>query len=252
MDSFHNAWRYRNWVIDAINRNLPVDEFIRKQIAGDLLPAESETERDENFIAISYLLLGSKVLGTFDKEQLTLDVIDEQIDTIGKSLLGMTLGCARCHDHKFDPLPQADYYALAGIMAGTSTLVDRIGGPKDDESDWQRRGLGPDGDQRLIAFSEENRYRWVKAVRKRFDAQRKLDKLIDGNSSSPCESIAEPGDSANGSAKGEEPQKEIASAREELSDAKRMLAELLADMPPHAMAVREAAHDCRASVALFP
>ena len=122
---FHNAWRYRNWVINAINHNMPIDEFIRKQIAGDLLPAESDAERDENLIATGYLLLGSKVLGTFDKEQLTLDVIDEQIDTIGKSLLGMTLGCARCHDHKFDPLPHADYYALAGIFASTSTGMPR-------------------------------------------------------------------------------------------------------------------------------
>ena len=156
---FHNAWRYRNWVINAINHNMPIDEFIRKQIAGDLLPAESDAERDENLIATGYLLLGSKVLGTFDKEQLTLDVIDEQIDTIGKSLLGMTLGCARCHDHKFDPLPHADYYALAGIFASTSTLVDRIGGPKDDESDWERRGLGPGGDEKLVGFLKENRYR---------------------------------------------------------------------------------------------
>ena len=216
---FHNAWRYRNWVIDALNRNMPIDEFIRKQIAGDLLPADSTEERDENFIATGYLLLGSKVLGTFDKEQLTLDVIDEQVDTIGKSLLGMTLGCARCHDHKFDPLPQADYYALAGILGSTSTLVDRIGGPKDDESDWERRGLGPEGDETLVSFLKDHRYDWVRAVRKRFQAKKKLDEL-DGES--------------------EDSRQRRAELQQELEAAERKLSKLLEEMPPHAMAVRDA------------
>ncbi len=222
---FHNAWRYRNWVIDAINRNMPIDEFIRKQIAGDLLPAESDDERDENLIATGYLLLGSKVLGTFDKEQLTLDVIDEQIDAIGKSLLGMTLGCARCHDHKFDPLPQADYYALAGIFASTSTLVDRIGGPKDDESDWERRGLGPGGDEKLAAFLKENRYRWVKAVGKRFQGKKKLDELSTKQSAETRETV----DSD-----------EFEKAEDALKIAESELGALLAEMPPHALAVRDA------------
>ncbi len=235
---FHNAWRYRNWVINAINRNMPVDEFIRKQIAGDLLPAGSDAERDENYIATGYLLLGSKVLGTFDKEQLTLDVIDEQVDTIGKSLLGMTLGCARCHDHKFDPLPQADYYAIAGIMASTSTLVDRIGGPKDDESDWERRGLGPGGDEKLTAFLKEHRYHWVKAVGKRFEAKKKLDDLLCGGdfqsaTNSPSES--------DRLAKADQLQRLKVAATKELREAELKLAELLSQMPPHAMAVRDAA-----------
>ena len=231
---FHNAWRYRNWVIDAINRNMPVDEFIRKQIAGDLLPAKSVQERDENFIATGYLLLGSKVLGTFDKEQLTLDVIDEQVDTIGKSLLGMTLGCARCHDHKFDPLPQADYYALAGILASTSTLVDRIGGPKDDESDWQRRGLGPDGDQRLVAFLEEHRYDWVRAVRNRFNARKKFDELKQKSLlAAPAEQVGVEDDRSS-------VRDALAEAELKLREADETLRKLLADMPSHAMAVREA------------
>ncbi|MCR9293073.1 MAG: PSD1 and planctomycete cytochrome C domain-containing protein, partial [bacterium] len=223
---FHNAWRYRNWVIDAFNRNMPIDEFIRKQIAGDLLPFESDAERDENFIATGYLLLGSKVLGTFDKEQLTLDVIDEQVDTIGKSLLGMTLGCARCHDHKFDPLPQADYYALAGILASTSTLVDRIGGPKDDESDWERRGLGPAGDERLQAFLKEHRYDWVKAVAKRFEAKKELD-----NQRAKQQSHEDDADQVEA----------LRAAEAKLQAAEDSLQSLLADMPPHAMAVRESA-----------
>ncbi|TWU08106.1 PSD1 and planctomycete cytochrome C domain-containing protein [Stieleria varia] len=233
---FHDAWRYRNWVIDALNRNMPIDEFIRKQLAGDLLPADSDAERDENLIATGYLLLGSKVLGTFDKEQLALDVIDEQIDTIGKSLLGLTLGCARCHDHKFDPLPHADYYALAGIFASTSTLVDRIGGPKDDESDWERRGLGPGGDEKLSAFLKDNRYRWVKAVGKRFQAKKKLDDLSAGDF--PLPKTTSTHHDQDGSV--EELRRLRVAATEELREAEQKLAELLAEMPPHAMAVREA------------
>ncbi|MEZ6110310.1 MAG: DUF1549 domain-containing protein [Pirellulaceae bacterium] len=171
---YPNAWRYRNWVIEAHNRDLPFDRFIAKQIAGDLLPYETQQERDENLIATGYLMLGSKVLGQFDKELLTMDVVDEQIDTLGKSLLGLTLGCARCHDHKFDPVPQRDYYALAGIFTSTVTLQDRLGGPKEDESDWSRRGLGPGGDEKLQAFLSEYRYEWVKAGQKRYEAHKKI------------------------------------------------------------------------------
>ncbi|MEM1297389.1 MAG: DUF1549 domain-containing protein, partial [Verrucomicrobiota bacterium] len=144
-----SVWRYRNWVIDSFNNNRPIDEFIRMQIAGDLLDWETQEQRDENFIATAYLMMGSKVLGLFDKNQLQMDVVDEQIDLIGRSLLGLTLGCARCHDHKFDPVPTADYYALAGIFTSTQTLNGRIKSPLDDESALTRRGLGPNGDERL-------------------------------------------------------------------------------------------------------
>ncbi|XZE51605.1 PSD1 and planctomycete cytochrome C domain-containing protein [Planctomycetaceae bacterium SH139] len=237
---FHNAWRYRNWVIEATNRNLPIDVFIQKQLAGDLLPASSIAERDENLIATGYLLLGSKVLGTFDKQQLTLDVIDEQVDTIGKSLLGMTLGCARCHDHKFDPLPQADYYALAGILHSTSTLVDRIGGPKDDESDWERRGLGPGGDDQLSKFLESNRYAWVRAVGKRFTARKELDELDQKLStvSYAADPVSIPGRSSNSEAL-LELQRLHEDAAKQLRKAEEKLQDLLVEMPPHAMAVRD-------------
>ncbi len=122
-------------------------------------------------------MLGSKVLGLFDKETLTMDVVDEQLDTIGKSILGMTLGCARCHDHKFDPIPQRDYYALAGIFTSTVTLRDRLGGPKEDESDWNRRGLGADGDTRWDAFWREHRYEWVSAIKSVHKARKKISEL---------------------------------------------------------------------------
>ncbi len=170
---FLQAWRYRNWVIDSFNQDLPFDRFVMMQIAGDLMEG-SVADRDQQFIATGFLMLGSKVLGEFDKEQLTLDVVDEQLDTIGKAMLGLTLGCARCHDHKFDPIPQRDYYALAGIFTSTVTLQDRLGGEKEDESDWSRRGLGTDGDQQLQEFLKQYRYEWVKAGQKTYSANRSI------------------------------------------------------------------------------
>ncbi|MEM6365981.1 MAG: DUF1553 domain-containing protein, partial [Planctomycetota bacterium] len=98
------------------------DQMIHQQVAGDLLPFDSDRERYDNLVATTFLMLGSKMLSERDKTKLTLDVVDEQIDTVGRAFLGMTLGCARCHDHKFDPIPTEDYYALAGIFRSTQTL----------------------------------------------------------------------------------------------------------------------------------
>ena len=117
-----DAWRYRDYVVDAFNRDLPFDRFLTEQIAGDLLPAESDEQRTRQTVATGFLALGTKMLSERDKQKLTFDVADDQIDTIGRAAMGLTLGCARCHDHKFDPIPTREYYALAGIFASTKTL----------------------------------------------------------------------------------------------------------------------------------
>jgi len=119
-----NAWRYRDYVVNAFNADKPYDQFLIEQIAGDLQAKDSQgdTRRRELFIATGFLSLGPKVLAEPDKVKMEMDIIDEQIDTLGKALLGLTLGCARCHDHKFDPIPTADYYALAGIFKSTKTM----------------------------------------------------------------------------------------------------------------------------------
>ena len=119
---FKDAWRYRDYVIDAVNRDLPFDEFIREQIAGDLLPAANPAERARRLTATAFLTLGPTNYEEQNKDQLRMDVVDEQLDTLGKAFLGMTLSCARCHDHKFDPVTLRDYYGLAGILRGTHTL----------------------------------------------------------------------------------------------------------------------------------
>ena len=120
--TFHEAWRYRDYVVNSFDNDRPLDQFIRQQVAGDLLPASNDTERHDNIVASTFLMLGTKMLSERDKSKLELDVVDEQIDTVGRAFLGMTLGCARCHDHKFDPISTEDYYALAGIFRSTQTL----------------------------------------------------------------------------------------------------------------------------------
>ncbi|MBL9155618.1 MAG: PSD1 domain-containing protein [Verrucomicrobiales bacterium] len=131
---FPYAWRYRNYVIDAFNADKPYDEFLAEQVAGDLLEARDAKDRAENLVASGFLALGSMDLNERDNEQFTLDRIDDQMDTLGRATMGLTLGCARCHDHKFDPIAQTDYYALAGVFASTQTLSgqqNRQGGNKD-------------------------------------------------------------------------------------------------------------------------
>jgi len=119
---YRMAWRYRDYVIDAFNADKPFDEFIREQVAGDLLPAAGEAERDEHLIATGFLAIGPKALSKRNVEQFYLDIADEQVDTTCRAFLATTAGCARCHDHKFDPIPTADYYALIGIFRSTDTL----------------------------------------------------------------------------------------------------------------------------------
>ena len=122
---FREAWRYRNWVIDAVNADMPFDRFLLEQLAGDLLPYETIDQRDRQRIAAGFLVVGPKVLLGVKAQKQRLDIADEQIDTIGRAVLGQTLGCARCHDHKFDPVPTADYYALAGILTSTTVMEKR-------------------------------------------------------------------------------------------------------------------------------
>jgi len=120
--TFPQAWRYRDYVIDAFNSNKPFDRFLIEQIAGDLLPAQSDAQRAEQLIATGFLALGTKGLNEANSRQFRFDLVDEQIDTTTQAFLATTAACARCHDHKFDPIPMADYYALAGIFLSSETL----------------------------------------------------------------------------------------------------------------------------------
>jgi hypothetical protein len=130
--AYGEAWRYRDYVVRAFNEDKPFDRFLIEQIAGDLLPFNEDA-----LTATGFLSLGAHVLAEPDVQKLEMDVIDEQLDTMGKAFLGMTIGCARCHDHKFDPLKQEEYYALAGIFRNTRSLEIVKGKPKT----WYERPL---------------------------------------------------------------------------------------------------------------
>ena len=122
-----DAWRYRDWVIDAFNRDLPYDKFVRDQIAGDLIPSKDGLNR-QGIIATGFLAIGNWGGGDADKDKLLTDIADDQVDVTSRTFLGLTVACARCHDHKFDPIAQADYYGLAGIFFSTHILPNV--GPK--------------------------------------------------------------------------------------------------------------------------
>jgi hypothetical protein len=116
-----HAWRYRDYVIDSFNADTPYDRFILEQLAGDLLPAANPTEFATNIVATGFLAIGVKLVAEEEGRRFFADMVDEQIDTTTRVFLGTTVACARCHDHKFDPIPQTDYYAMAGIFRSTET-----------------------------------------------------------------------------------------------------------------------------------
>lgn len=117
-----HAWRYRDYVIAAYQHDKPFDKFVREQIAGDLLPYRSVRERAENLVATGFLVLGDLEIVESDKAKLRVDVVDRQIQKTGKAFMAMTLDCARCHDHKFDPISQRDYYAIGGMFHSTLSV----------------------------------------------------------------------------------------------------------------------------------
>src|SRR6185295_13949091 len=119
------AYQYRDYVIESFNQNVPFDRFIQEQVAGDLLPAPQPGGINRRgLIATGFLALGQKALAQQDKKKLLFDMYDEQVDTISKGFLGVTLSCARCHDHKFDPFTQKGYYSLVSILAATRNFED--------------------------------------------------------------------------------------------------------------------------------
>ncbi|MFO1482632.1 MAG: DUF1553 domain-containing protein [Verrucomicrobiaceae bacterium] len=118
----YHAWRYRDYVIASFNADKPYDVFIQEQIAGDLMLAKDGAQRDERLTATAFLALGAKAFEELKQDLFHMDVVDEQIEVISRGVLGLSVACARCHDHKFDPIPTADYYAIAGILRSTQPL----------------------------------------------------------------------------------------------------------------------------------
>jgi hypothetical protein len=163
-----NAWRYRDYVIRAFNADKPYDRFLIEQVAGDLLPAATPAERHDHLIATGFLALGPKVLAEPDEKKMELDLVDEQVDTLGRAVLGMTLGCARCHDHKFDPVSTDDYYGLAGIFVSTRTMetFKKV-------ARWHENPLATPAEQQRKAAHDATVAR-LKAVMKAFAGRREV------------------------------------------------------------------------------
>ncbi len=177
-----NAFRYRDWVVSAFNRDLPFDEFVREQIAGDLLPPDGDpndpvvaARQSDRLTATGFLVIGAKMLAEDDPLKMQMDIVDEQVDTIGKAFMGLTLGCARCHDHKFDPLPMADYYSLAGIFKSTKSMLNFS-----VVASWNERPLGSPAElqqhaeqkQRIAAKQNEVNQLVAKATEQLLDESR--------------------------------------------------------------------------------
>jgi len=141
---YRYAWRYRDYVIDAFNADKPYDKFIVEQLAGDIIQNKNPAEHDRLLIATGFLAVGPKAAANIFVEQFKVDVIDDQIDVTGRAFLGMTIACARCHDHKFDPIPTTDYYAMAGIFHSTETY------------DGIKPGRRSASDERLLKLSHND------------------------------------------------------------------------------------------------
>ena len=122
-----HAWRYRDYLIQAFNEDKPFDIFIKEQLAGDLLPAASVEQRAEQLVATGFLMVGDLEIVNPDKAKMEADHIDTQLIKIGGAFLGMTMGCARCHDHKFDPIGLEDYYGIAGILRSSPSSGKMVG-----------------------------------------------------------------------------------------------------------------------------
>ena len=123
------AWRYRDYVISAFNSDMPYDQFVREQVAGDLMPPpDGLAVNTRGVVATGFLALGPKALAQPDKRKMIVDIWDEQIDVTSRAFLGLTVACARCHDHKFDPIQTRDYYSMMGMFASTTNFQDQKSG----------------------------------------------------------------------------------------------------------------------------
>jgi hypothetical protein len=165
------AWRFRNYVIDAFNADKPYDRLITEHLAGDLLPAKTDAERQELLIATGYLAVGPKKQNEKNRQVFAMNLIDEQIDTTTRGFLGTTVACARCHDHKFDPIPTSDYYAMAGIFKSTETLWGTIAGNQNHRvSELMKL---PIADVHVDVEDERKRYQETKARLEELTARNK-------------------------------------------------------------------------------
>jgi hypothetical protein len=179
--TYPHAWRYRDYVIGSINDDKPYNQFIQEQIAGDQMEFSSAEDRKQKLVATGFLAMGPKSLNDNNKEKFAMDVVDEQIDVTTRAFIGLTASCARCHDHKFDPIPQSEYYALAGIFRSTETFFGTTTGAGNRNAS---RLLGVSGDTVTViqakgASKKKTTKSAAAAIQKRIVATQKRFKQYD-------------------------------------------------------------------------
>ena len=126
---FREAWRYRDWVVESFNKDLSYAQFLRYQVAGDLIPPSKPGGiNKDGLIATGLLAIADFVPGDVDKNQMIADYVNDEVDVVSRAFLGLSVACARCHDHKFDPISTEDYYALAGIFFSTRIVPGPVPG----------------------------------------------------------------------------------------------------------------------------
>ena len=161
--AFTESWRYRDYVIRAFNQDKPYDQFVREQVAGDLLATWEMPGRAESVVATTFLMMGQKMPSADDPVKQQLDIVDEQLDTVSRAFMAMTISCARCHAHKFDPFSSRDYYALAGIFKSTRSML----------------GYRVDSKFNLTALTSEAENRRLSELEQRMDGADDI--LVNGN-----------------------------------------------------------------------
>ena len=174
--TYPHAWPYRDYVIDAFNQDKPYDEFITEQLAGDLLPSSTPEDRIENRLATGFLAVGPKRHNA-GRRTFQMEMVDDQIKATTEAFLGLTVGCARCHDHKFDPIPTEDYYALAGIFLSTKTLYGTTQ-IKYSRHPSEKIPFGPNAQQRHAAYQAHQKK--IQTAQKSLSEQQEKAKELEG------------------------------------------------------------------------
>jgi hypothetical protein len=233
-----HAWHYRDWVVRMMNRDLPLDQFITEQIAGDLLPKTGDERIDgDRLTATGMLVIGPKMLAEQDKDKMVIDIVDEQVDTISRTMLGLTIGCSRCHDHKFDPITAADYYALAGIFYSTKTMADRA-----FVSNWMERPLpskaieASRAEHQLKIDAAKAELASREAELKRATEAAEIAKAAEAvEAAKPVESV-EPVEAAETASTAETaPASEVEALTQKVNEQKAVVEQLEKEMPPFTM-----------------
>jgi len=223
--TYPHAWRYRDYVIASFNKDKPYDQFVREQLAGDLLDDEEApgTSAEERLTATGFLALGPKILNERDKIVFQMEMVDEQIDASSRAVLGLTVSCARCHDHKFDPIGMEDYYALAGIFTSTRTLY----GTKAGGGNRQASDLMAIGDETAEESAQREHY-----SEKLKTSQTRLGKLTKQYQKIKKQGTKKKAPKNNSQAKGNSPAKRMAEMRDRMNELKQEVAQLRKDAPP--------------------